>query len=275
MSNLDLLLPLWGFIVVMVATPGPANLLLMSAGAQQGFLRTLPFIGGLVVGKLLLNLALALGLAQLLPEGSGLRVVFVLLSATYMAYLALRNWTPSATASQPSRFSFLAGTIVHPLSPKTWVMATLALSSFADGFDSPGERLLVVPLSFLIAQVFFPLPLVPGGSGAKPGFSAEPGTAPGPDCADAGGDPVGGTALATADPDMPYLRLGQFEQHLLFVGMQGVHASGLYLVGPIRVGNQRTAHSRQVKIAPLQSLQQPINTGNTAATEKTPHRAPE
>ena len=34
-------------------------------------------------------------------------------------------------------------------------MATLALSSFADGFDSPGERLLVVPLSFLIAQVFF------------------------------------------------------------------------------------------------------------------------
>ena len=73
----------------------------------------------------------------------------------YMAYLALRNWTPSATASQPSRFSFLAGTIVHPLSPKTWMMATLALSSFADGFDSPGERLLVVPLSFLIAQVFF------------------------------------------------------------------------------------------------------------------------
>lgn len=44
MDNLDLLLPLWGFIVVMVATPGPANLLLMSAGAQQGFLRTLPFI---------------------------------------------------------------------------------------------------------------------------------------------------------------------------------------------------------------------------------------
>ena len=71
MSNLDLLLPLWGFIVVMVATPGPANLLLMSAGAQQGFLRTLPFIGGLVVGKLLLNLALALGLGQ---PSSDLRV---------------------------------------------------------------------------------------------------------------------------------------------------------------------------------------------------------
>ena len=155
MSNLDLLLPLWGFIVVMVATPGPANLLLMSAGAQQGFLRTLPFIGGLVVGKLLLNLALALGLVGLLPEGSVMRRVFILLSASYMAYLALRNWTPSAIANKPSRFSFLAGTIVHPLSPKTWVMATLALSSFSNGFDSPGERLLVVPLSFLIAQVFF------------------------------------------------------------------------------------------------------------------------
>lgn len=155
MDNLDLLLPLWGFIVVMVATPGPANLLLMSAGAQQGFLRTLPFIGGLMVGKLLLNLALALGLVQLLPEGSGLRVVFIVLSAGYMAYLALRNWTPSAIAREPSRFSFLAGTIVHPLSPKTWMMATLALSSFASGFDTAGERLLIVPLSFLIAQMIF------------------------------------------------------------------------------------------------------------------------
>ena len=39
---MDAYLALWAFIVAMVATPGPANMLLMTAGAQQGYVRTLP-----------------------------------------------------------------------------------------------------------------------------------------------------------------------------------------------------------------------------------------
>ena len=59
---------LWAFIIAMVATPGPANMLLMTAGAQQGYLQTLPFIGGLLVGKLILNIALTFGLMQLIES---------------------------------------------------------------------------------------------------------------------------------------------------------------------------------------------------------------
>ena len=52
---------LWIFIVVMVSTPGPANLLIMAAGAQQGFWPCVPFnTVKPIVGKLLLNLAMAL-----------------------------------------------------------------------------------------------------------------------------------------------------------------------------------------------------------------------
>ena len=72
-----------------------------------------------------------------------------------MAYLALRNWTPPPASSSQSRFSFWAGAIVHPLSPKTWMMATLALSQFADGFATDLERMLVVPISFLAVQLCF------------------------------------------------------------------------------------------------------------------------
>ena len=68
---------LWAFIIAMVATPGPANMLLMTAGAQQGYLQTLPFIGGLLVGKLMLNIALAFGLMQLLESAPGIADVFV------------------------------------------------------------------------------------------------------------------------------------------------------------------------------------------------------
>ena len=152
---MDAYLALWAFIVAMVATPGPANMLLMTAGAQQGYVRTLPFIAGLLAGKLTLNLALAFGLMQIIDANPDIKSVFVFVSAAYMAYLALRNWTPPSASSSQSRFSFWAGALVHPLSPKTWMMATLALSQFADGFATDLERMLVVPISFLAVQLCF------------------------------------------------------------------------------------------------------------------------
>lgn len=152
---MDTYLALWAFIAAMVATPGPANMLLMTAGAQQGYFKTLPFISGLLAGKLFLNLALAFGLMQVIDTNPEIASVFVFASAGYMAYLALRNWTPPSSQISQSRFSFWAGAIVHPLSPKTWVMATLALSQFGGGFATELERILVVPLSFLGAQLCF------------------------------------------------------------------------------------------------------------------------
>ena len=48
--------PLWVFITLMVSTPGPANLLLLSSGAQNGYIKSLSFLSGLVFGKLILNI---------------------------------------------------------------------------------------------------------------------------------------------------------------------------------------------------------------------------
>lgn len=148
--------PLWGFIILMVSTPGPANLLLMSAGAQRGFQRTLPFLSGLVMGKLALNVAMALGFMTVLLNSPRLLTTLAWISAGYMAYLALRQWTPPPDSARTSNaMGFLQGLIVHPLSPKTWMMTTLAFSQFAPGFPTEIERLVVVPLSFLVFQVVF------------------------------------------------------------------------------------------------------------------------
>ena len=49
-------LALLGFIIFMVGTPGPANLVAMLSGVTQGFVGSAGFISGLVVGKIGLNL---------------------------------------------------------------------------------------------------------------------------------------------------------------------------------------------------------------------------
>ena len=147
-------LPLWVFIALMVATPGPANMLLMTAGAQQGYIRTLPFIAGLIVGKLGLNLLMALGLSGFLLDNAMLKQAFALVAGAYMAYLALRTWTPSSGGDSEQRFAFSAGLIVHPLNPKAWVMTTLAVTQFGSEFTTLSERLTIIPLSFIVIQIF-------------------------------------------------------------------------------------------------------------------------
>ena len=140
-------IPLWGFIILMVSTPGPANLLLMSAGARWGYRRSLPFLSGLVVGKLALNVAMALGFMAVLLNSPRVLTTLSWVSAGYMAYLALRQWTPAKETSEPANsLGFLQGLVVHPLSPKTWMMTTLAFSQFAPTFPTEIERLAVVPL---------------------------------------------------------------------------------------------------------------------------------
>jgi len=148
--------PLWGFIILMVSTPGPANLLLMSTGAQWGYRQSLPFLSGLVVGKLALNVAMALGFMAVLLNSPRVLTTLSWVSAGYMAYLALRQWTPAEQSGEQGKsLGFLQGLVVHPLSPKTWMMTTLAFSQFAPTFPTEIERLVVVPLSFLFFQVLF------------------------------------------------------------------------------------------------------------------------
>ena len=146
----------WLFVIFMVSTPGPANMLLMAAGAQNGFRAMFPFQAGLVCGKIILNIAIGLGLMTLLAHNETAYFVLALISAAYMAYLALRGWhnSPAQEAGQ-AIMGFRAGLFVHPLSPKAWVMSSLAYSQFAINFDDGFASYVIVPLSFAVAQIIF------------------------------------------------------------------------------------------------------------------------
>ena len=147
---------LWLFIVLMVSTPGPANLLIMTAGAQYGFARCIPFNIGLISGKLLLNVAMALGLTSIVQQYPEIAKVFAVLSVAYMIWLSLRGWNAHIDTQRPDReLSFRDGVFVHPLSPKAWVMAVLAFSEFMPAMPTVAEQYLLIPLSFVLAQLVF------------------------------------------------------------------------------------------------------------------------
>lgn len=149
-------LGLWLFVILMVSTPGPANLLCMSAGASYGFRANLAFMAGLISGKLLLNMAIAFGFGALLIEMPLLKQALSVIAACYLIVLALRGWNAGVSgAKAPPPLHFINGVFVHPLNPKAWVMATLAYTQFISGLETDFEKYALSPLSFLIAQLVF------------------------------------------------------------------------------------------------------------------------
>ena len=151
-SYLNLLI----FVLLMVGTPGPANLLVMIGGARHGVLPCAGFILGLVSGKLCLNIVFGVGLGIFLTGQPILLQVLKFASAGYMVWLAAQSWNSSGgSASQNHQFRFKQGVIVHPLNPKAWVMTLLAWTQFAPELGTPAMQLLLVPLTFALVQLVF------------------------------------------------------------------------------------------------------------------------
>ena len=148
--------PLWVFITLMVSTPGPANLLLLSNGAQNGYLKSLPFLSGLVIGKLVLNILFSLGLGLLIRNYTLLMELFGYICVIYIVWLSLRGWNSHKKEfSNKKNLSLRNGLFVHPLSPKTWAMCLIAYTEFTVDYEGLFELYYLVPISFFILQIIF------------------------------------------------------------------------------------------------------------------------
>ena len=149
-------LPLLLFAIVMVGTPGPANMLLMTSGANFGFWRSVPFVSGVALGKLLINALLGLGLWEILSTYSEVLFALKMVSVAYLAWLALRmSGFLLKKRELKQAESFWKGLAVHPLNPKAWAMLVFAYGHFSVPSQSLLEQTLVISGTFLGVQIVF------------------------------------------------------------------------------------------------------------------------
>ena len=147
------------FAASQVGTPGPANMVLLTAGARDGLRPALPFVAGVIASKQLLVWPLGFGLLAL---GQRSPLVFEVLrwaSAAYIVYLAWRiagsRIVPGQVGTAPR---FASGLVVHPLNPKAWAMITVGLTQFAGTGTTTVEATLTVALTlFTLQLVLHPL----------------------------------------------------------------------------------------------------------------------
>lgn len=146
-----------GFIVfalAMVGTPGPANMVLLGAGARFGLRASLPFVGGIVLGKQLIIWPIGFGLMTLAASVPVLFAVLKWGSAAYILWLAWRIAQARVQPGTPGEAApgLTAGLIVHPLNPKAWAMITAGFTNFVGAGTAPLTATATIGAALLVIQ---------------------------------------------------------------------------------------------------------------------------
>ena len=153
--TISILFALLGFAFVATVTPGPNNLMLMTAGANFGFRRAIPHMTGIVIGVTVLTFLVGAGLMALFDAYPALGAVLKIASTAYLLWLAMKIATakPAASNEKSSEpMTLIEAAAFQWVNPKTWAMALSAITLYApsQSFSS------VAVIAAVFAAVCFP-----------------------------------------------------------------------------------------------------------------------
>lgn len=145
------------FTASQVATPGPANMIMLANGARFGFRGTLPFVLGVAFSKQIIIWPIGLGLMQLADAAPVVFEALRWMSAAYIIWLAWRVAHMRLNIGQAGDAApgFLAGLAVHPLNPKAWGVVTAAFANFASPALTAIENTVIIAAMLLFKQLIF------------------------------------------------------------------------------------------------------------------------
>ena len=146
------------FATIMVVTPGPANLVLMSSGARFGFYKSIPFVIGVTCGKLFLTIGLGLGFLSLIHSNQILINIIKIIGTAYICWLSWKilflKLDKNNTDDQNHIPSLMNGLLVHPLNPKAWAMIIAAYTQFTSFGNIQVEINWLTEVSIVVITFF-------------------------------------------------------------------------------------------------------------------------
>jgi len=132
MSSNDLFVPFVSYALLMIFTPGPNNLLASVLGLQQGYRRTLPCLGGMALGFLVIMLCGGLLTDFFTRNYNAIAPYLKWTGVAYMVWLALSLFLPSKKKNgSKSTVGFVGGFALQFLNPKGILFGITIYTSFS------------------------------------------------------------------------------------------------------------------------------------------------
>jgi threonine/homoserine/homoserine lactone efflux protein len=144
------------FAIVMLFTPGPNNIMLMSSGLNFGFGRTLPHMLGVSIGFGLMVFLVGIGLGAIFKIYPALYTVLKYAGAVYLLYLAVVIGTSGRVeeGKKKSRpMTFVEGAAFQWINAKGWIIALGAITTYAALTRFPANVILISALFVAIGTV--------------------------------------------------------------------------------------------------------------------------
>lgn len=121
------------FTLVSAISPGPVNLLAMSAGVSSPLSQGLRFVFGATTGFCLLVLLSGLGLQSLIKAYPDILSLLRWGGAAFLLWLAWLLWRADGRLDENNAFrpTFLRGALLQWLNPKAWLSSVSIVSLYA------------------------------------------------------------------------------------------------------------------------------------------------
>ena len=142
--------PLFMFVLVGLASPGPNIVLLLASGARFGFRRTLPHVIGIALGVAVTAGLTGLGLGALKLRYPTVSFGLKLLAAGWIFYLGYRLYRSLNVPKAESRdrpFTIFEAVLFQWINPKVWAVAMAAAAGYGLG-QPPAQEGLRLALTF-------------------------------------------------------------------------------------------------------------------------------
>lgn len=156
-----LFLSLIGFAFVSSITPGPNNLLLMSSGALFGWRRTLPHLGGILLGFAVVMTAAVFGLGSLVFRWPWLITAVRVLGAAWLLWLSLRYFRSALKNTDPASrietapisrpFRFFEAVFFQWINPKALIACLSAAGAYIAIAEQAWQRAVIMGGVFFVA----------------------------------------------------------------------------------------------------------------------------
>ncbi len=148
------LFALMTFAFVSTVSPGPNNIMLMTSGANVGFMRTIPHMLGIVLGFSLMVILIGIGLMGVFTAYPIAHQALQVGCIIYLVYLAMKialSRPVSSNASTYKPMSFLAAANFQWINPKAWSMALTAVSVY--NVSASWQGVIIVSLVFAVMNI--------------------------------------------------------------------------------------------------------------------------
>ncbi|RAP37037.1 lysine transporter LysE [Legionella quinlivanii] len=137
---MTLILAMFSFALVMSITPGPVNMIILSAGINYGVKKTIPYVSGATIGFTFLLLFIGLGFSQFIQAYPFFLSYLAIAGSLYIIYMGYKIASSKSELeiNKNDAPKFYEGFLLQWINPKAWIACVSGVSIFssATSYDS-------------------------------------------------------------------------------------------------------------------------------------------